>query len=135
MAEEQKSRLTNVIALMTAVTGLIAAVVALSGLLKPLFGGTSGNVTTVAAVNAATPIDAASPPGTGTASANKVASSGTAPAGRTGKPGATTANNNGAGYSEAQQHPAAASSEGEAATHHVPVAENPAPEESTPDSE
>ena len=65
MAEEQKSRLTGFVGLITAVSGLIAAVVALSGVLKPMFGSSPETANVVMSNITAIPADAgaALPPG------------------------------------------------------------------------
>lgn len=64
MADEPKSRVTNLVGLITAVTGLIAALVALSGALKSHFAPEAGN-NSVAVAPGNSAVAAAGTPATG----------------------------------------------------------------------
>ena len=105
MAEEQKSRLANIIGLITALTGLIAALLAVTNALKPsLFGGGNGAAPTQAAANATL---AASGNAATLAPATRAATPATHAAGiasRTASAGGTTGESSDTGATEAVTH-------------------------------
>lgn len=61
MADEPKSKTSNLVGMITAVTGLIAALAALSGALKLNFTGQPGDTIAVAPENTAAPASASAP--------------------------------------------------------------------------
>jgi hypothetical protein len=61
MAEEQKSRLTNIIGLITALSGLVAGLIALSSAIKPALFSASANASTTSPATLPATTNAAAP--------------------------------------------------------------------------
>ncbi|MEG3148009.1 hypothetical protein U1839_25445 [Sphingomonas sp. RT2P30] len=125
MAEEQKSRLTNIIGLVTALSGLVAGLIALSGAIKPIFfsanasASTAGPATLPATANAAAPAPQAFVAGAPGVARPQAALR------RTGGGATITGNTDVGGAADHGDHAATSGSE-EPATHHEEPATEPA---------